>query len=184
MCIRDSVTAAVLRNPIPMRSILPSDTLNQLTQRVVDEYTLQNISKAAEMINKAKKPLLYVGAGIFGHEHGPEFVRQLSERAQIPVTTTLQGLGAFDQQNELSLDMLGMHGNAAANIAVQNADVIVALGARFDDRVTCSIPKFAPEARLAALENRGGIVHFEISPKNINKVVEAQVAVELSLIHI
>lgn len=172
------VTAAVLRNPIPMRSILPSDTLNQLTQRVVDEYTLQNISKAAEMINKAKKPLLYVGAGIFGHEHGPEFVRQLSERAQIPVTTTLQGLGAFDQQNELSLDMLGMHGNAAANIAVQNADVIVALGARFDDRVTCSIPKFAPEARLAALENRGGIVHFEISPKNINKVVEAQVAVE------
>ncbi|QGN15121.1 acetolactate synthase [Kluyveromyces marxianus] len=177
------VTAAVLRNPIPMKSILPSDTLNQLTQRVVDEYTLQNIGRAAELINKAKKPLLYVGAGILGHSKGPQFLKQLSDRAQIPVTTTLQGLGAFDQEDPKSLDMVGMHGNAAANLAIQNADLIIALGARFDDRVTLNISKFAPEARKAALEKRGGIVHFEISPKNINKVVEAEVAVEGDVTH-
>ncbi|CAH02484.1 acetolactate synthase catalytic subunit [Kluyveromyces lactis] len=172
------VTAAVLRNPIPMKSILPSDTLNQLTQRVVDEFTLENISRAADLINRAKKPLLYVGAGILGSEMGPQYLKQLSDRAQIPVTTTLQGLGAFNQEDHKSLDMVGMHGNAAANLAIQNADLIIALGARFDDRVTLNISKFAPEARKAALEKRGGIVHFEISPKNINKVVEAEVAVE------
>jgi acetolactate synthase-1/2/3 large subunit len=74
--------------------------------------------------------------------------------------------------------MLGMHGSAYANMAMQEADLIIAVGARFDDRVTLSIPKFAPQAKLAAAEGRGGIVHFEILPKNINKVVEANVAVE------
>ncbi|CDO95926.1 unnamed protein product [Kluyveromyces dobzhanskii CBS 2104] len=172
------VTAAVLRNSIPMKSILPSGTLSQLTQRVVDEFTLENLSRAAGLINNAKKPLLYVGAGILGSEMGPEYLKQLSDRAQIPVTTTLQGLGSFDQEDPKSLDMVGMHGNAAANMAMQNADLIIALGARFDDRVTLNISKFAPEARKAALEKRGGIIHFEISPKNINKVVEAEVAVE------
>lgn len=172
------VTAAVLRNPIPTKSTLPSDALLQITKRAVDEFTMNSIAKASDLINVAKKPLLYVGGGILGHENGPKFLKELSERAQIPVTTTLQGLGAFDQEDPKSLDMLGMHGSAAANTAVQNADLIIALGARFDDRVTCNISKFAPEARNAALEHRGGIVHFEISPKNINKVVEAQVAVE------
>lgn len=74
--------------------------------------------------------------------------------------------------------MLGMHGSAAANTAIQNADCIIALGARFDDRVTGNISKFALEAKLAASEGRGGILHFEISPKNINKVVEATEAIE------
>jgi acetolactate synthase-1/2/3 large subunit len=74
--------------------------------------------------------------------------------------------------------MLGMHGSAYANMAMQEADLIIALGARFDDRVTGNIAKFAPQARAAASENRGGIVHFEIMPKNINKVVQATEAVE------
>ena len=112
------------------------------------------------------------------NEEGPKLLKQLADKANIPVTTTLQGLGAFDQRDPKSLDMLGMHGSAAANTAIQNADCIIALGARFDDRVTGNIAKFAPETKLAAAEGRGGILHFEISPKNINKVVEATEAIE------
>jgi acetolactate synthase-1/2/3 large subunit len=73
--------------------------------------------------------------------------------------------------------MLGMHGSAYANLAMQQADVIIALGARFDDRVTGKVSTFAPAARAAALQGRGGIIHFEIMPKNINKVVEAFIPV-------
>ncbi|SCU78444.1 LAME_0A04522g1_1 [Lachancea meyersii CBS 8951] len=172
------VTSAILKNPIPVNTTLPSTALAQLTKNATQEFTTSNIERAAELINMAKKPILYVGGGILGSEKGPKLLRELSERAQIPVTTTILGLGAFDQTDHKSLDMLGMHGSAFANLSMQNADLVIALGARFDDRVTGSVAKFAPEARKAALENRGGIVHFEISPKNINKVVEAQVAVE------
>lgn len=171
------VTSAILRNPIPTKSTLPSDSLAQLTKRTQDEFTSNNVKRAADLINIAKRPILYVGGGIFNNADGPRLLRELSERAQIPVTTTLQGLGAFDQENIKSLDMLGMHGCATANLAIQNSDLIIAVGARFDDRVTCSISRFAPEARRAALEGRGGIVHFEMTPKNISKVVETQVAV-------
>ena len=80
------------------------------------------------------------------------------------------GLGAFDELDPRSLHMLGMHGSVSANYAMQNADVIIALGARFDDRVTGNLKKFAPKAVEAAAARRGGIIHFEISPKNINKV--------------
>ncbi|SCU90055.1 LANO_0D07426g1_1 [Lachancea nothofagi CBS 11611] len=172
------VTSAVLKTPIPVNTTLPSNALAKLTRTATHEFTTANLQHAADLINIAKKPLLYVGGGIFGSEKGPELLRELSDRAQIPVTTTIQGLGAFDQTDSKSLDMLGMHGSAFANLSVQDADLIIALGARFDDRVTVNVSKFAPEARRAALENRGGIIHFEISPKNINKVVEAQVAVE------
>ncbi|CDO73669.1 hypothetical protein BN946_scf185014.g139 [Trametes cinnabarina] len=89
----------------------------------------------------------------------------------------VMGLGAFDETDEKSLHMLGMHGSAYANLAMQQADVIIALGARFDDRVTGKVDLFAPAARAAALQGRGGIIHFEIQPKNINKVVEASIPV-------
>lgn len=172
------VTAAILKNPIPTKTTLPSNSLAQITRRAQDEYINENINKTADLINIAKKPVLYVGAGILNNPDGPALLKKLSERAQIPVTTTIQGLGAFDQEDPKSLDMLGMHGCGTANLAMQNADLILAVGSRFDDRVTGNITKFAPEARRAALEKRGGIVHFEISPKNINKVVETQIAVE------
>ena len=94
------------------------------------------------------------------------------------MTTTLQGMGAFDELDPKSLHMLGMHGSAYANLAMQTADVIVALGARFDDRVTGNLSKFAPAAKRAAMTGKGGIFHFEIMPKNINKVVESTVSVE------
>ncbi|ABN66585.2 acetolactate synthase [Scheffersomyces stipitis CBS 6054] len=172
------VTAAILREAIPINSTLPSNALQQITKEAQNEFTMGAIARSANLLNVAKKPIIYAGAGVLNHEDGPKLLKELSDKANIPVTTTLQGLGAFDQRDPKSLDMLGMHGHAAANTAMQDADCIIALGARFDDRVTGNINKFAPEAKLAASEGRGGIIHFEISPKNINKVVEATEAVE------
>ncbi|EGV61074.1 Acetolactate synthase, mitochondrial [Yamadazyma tenuis] len=172
------VTASVLRDSIPINTTLPSNALSQITRKYANEFTKEAIRRAASLINRARKPVLYVGGGVLNHPDGPKLVQELSDKALIPVTTTLQGLGAFNQNDPKSLDMLGMHGNAAANTAMQSADLIIALGARFDDRVTLNVSKFAPAARKAAAEGRGGIIHFEISPKNINKVVEATEAIE------
>lgn len=172
------VTAAILREAIPINTTLPSNALSQITRQVTNDFTNEAIKRAAAILNKAKKPILYAGAGVLNHPDGPKYLQELSDKAIIPVTTTFQGLGGFNQNDPKSLDMLGMHGNAAANTAMQKADLIIALGARFDDRVTLNVNKFAPAARAAALENRGGIIHFEISPKNINKVVEATEAIE------
>ena len=136
------------------------------------------IGRVARLVNVAKKPILYVGQGLLAGADGPKVLKELADKACIPVTTTLQGLGGFDELDPKSLHMLGMHGSAYANMAMQESDLIIAIGARFDDRVTGNIGKFAPQAKLAASEDRGGIVHFEIMPKNINKVVQANEAVE------
>lgn len=173
-----NVTAAVLNHAIPIKSTLPSNALQQITQAAATEFTMAAIKRSADLLNQAKKPVIYAGNGILNSEDGPALLKELADKCQIPVTTTLQALGAFDQEDPKSLDMLGMHGSAFANLAIQNADCIIALGARFDDRVTGSIPKFAPEAQKAATEGRGGIIHFEIAPKNINKVIQATEAVE------
>jgi len=172
------VTASILRQAIPINTTLPSNALQQITRQATTEFTKEAIKRSANIINKAKKPIIYAGAGILNNPEGPKLLKELADKACIPVTTTIQGLGAFDQRDPKSMDMLGMHGSAAANTAMQNADLIIALGSRFDDRVTGNVAKFAPAAKLAASENRGGIIHFEISPKNINKVVEATEAVE------
>lgn len=172
------VTAAVLKTAIPITSTLPMTTLKTISQKLSTQHTVECIERSAGLLNIAKKPIIYAGNGILNHPDGPKLLKELSDKACIPVTTTIQGLGAFDQRDPKSLDMLGMHGSAVANMAIQNADLIIALGARFDDRVTGNISKFAPVAKLAASEGRGGIIHFEISPKNINKVVEATEAVE------
>ncbi|GBG32071.1 Acetolactate synthase, mitochondrial [Hondaea fermentalgiana] len=132
----------------------------------------------AEMINRAERPIIYAGQGVMQSPlNGPAVLKEFAEKANIPVTTTMQGLGGFDERSPLSLKMLGMHGSAYANYSMQNADLVLALGARFDDRVTGRVDAFAPEARRAEREGRGGIVHFEISPKNLHKVVQPTVAV-------
>ncbi|KAI9872028.1 MAG: Acetolactate synthase, mitochondrial [Pleopsidium flavum] len=174
------VTAAILRRPIPMASTLPSHpSAATLAARDLSKRQLDGaIKRVADLINIAKKPVLYAGQGLLALPEGPKLLKQLAEKASIPVTTTLQGLGGFDELDEKSLHMLGMHGSAYANMAMQEADLIIALGSRFDDRVTGNIAKFAPQAKAAAAEKRGGIVHFEIMPKNINKVVQATEAVE------
>ncbi|KAJ5104077.1 hypothetical protein N7532_004606 [Penicillium argentinense] len=174
------VTASILRNPIPMHSTIPSlPSAATMAARELSRKSLEaTISRVARLVNVAEKPVLYVGQGLLARPDGPEILKEFADKVQIPVTTTLQGLGGFDELDPKALHMLGMHGSAYANMAMQEADLIIAVGARFDDRVTGSIPKFAPQAKQAAAEGRGGIVHFEIMPKNINKVVQATEAVE------
>ncbi|KAF2473530.1 acetolactate synthase [Lindgomyces ingoldianus] len=173
------VTAGVLRKGVPMSSSIPFSPgqASRAAQETVKKELNAVIGRVARLINMAKRPVIYAGQGVVSRPEGPKFLKELADKAAIPVTTTLQGLGGFDELDEKALHMLGMHGSAYANLAIQNADLIIALGARFDDRVTLSIPKFAPQAKLAASEGRGGIVHFEIMPKNINKVVQATEAV-------
>lgn len=173
------VTGGKLSRPIPVTSTLPAHpSAATLAARELSKRQLEgSIQRAADLINIAKKPVIYAGQGVVCSPGGPELLKELADKACIPVTTTLQGLGGFDEMDEKSLHMLGMHGSAYANMAMQDADLILALGARFDDRVTLSVSKFAPQARAAAAEGRGGIVHFEVMPKNINKVVQATQAV-------
>jgi acetolactate synthase-1/2/3 large subunit len=124
------ITASKLNRPVNDLPSLPEEDFS-LTQDTMDA-----LREAARLLNSAKKPLLYVGGGILNSPQGPVLLKELAHKAQIPVTTTLMGLGSFDELDPLCLHMLGMHGSAYANLAVQSADVIVALGARFDDRVT------------------------------------------------
>lgn len=174
------VTAAILRKAIPLSSTIPTlpSQATKAAQELSRRQLAASINRVAALINKAKKPVIYAGQGVISTPEGPRILKELAEKASIPVTTTLHGLGGFDELDEKSLHMLGMHGSAYANLSMQEADLIIALGARFDDRVTGSVPKFAPAAKAAAAEGRGGIVHFEIMPKNINKVVQATEAVE------
>ncbi|KAG2183068.1 hypothetical protein INT44_006049 [Umbelopsis vinacea] len=177
------VTAGILRRPIPVTPSTPKSVRysNTAMSAFTDgqPYQLESVlAKVAETINKSKRPVIYAGQGILARPDGPAVLRELAAKGNIPVTTTLCGLGAFDERDPRSLEMLGMHGSCYANLAMQQADVIIALGARFDDRVTGNPKLFAPEAKKAAEENRGGIFHFEIVPKNINKVVQATEAIE------
>ena len=117
------------------------------------------IKKAASILADARRPLLYVGGGVIMSGATAE-LRELAKKNNLPVTMTLQGLGAFPGQSEQSLGMLGMHGTYVANQAVNNCDVLLALGARFDDRVTGKISAFAPDAYK---------IHVDIDPTAIDK---------------
>ena len=121
----------------------------------------RQIAKAAEAINNAKQPVIYAGGGaVISGAH--QELRELAEKVQIPVTTTLLGLGCFPETHRLSLGMLGMHGTAYANHAVMESDLLIAVGARFDDRVTGKLETFAPDAK---------IIHIDIDPSAISKNV-------------
>jgi acetolactate synthase-1/2/3 large subunit len=117
------------------------------------------INAAVDLIANAKKPLLYVGGGaIVSNAH--QEIQELAELFHIPVTTTLMGIGAFDEHNPLSVGMLGMHGTAYANFAVTECDLLIAVGARFDDRVTGKLDTFAPHAK---------VIHIDIDPAEVGK---------------
>ncbi|MCS7151398.1 MAG: biosynthetic-type acetolactate synthase large subunit [Endomicrobia bacterium] len=126
------------------------------------------IKKLADAINNAKQPVLYVGGGavISG---ASEELRELAETCHIPVTTTLMAIGVFPCDHELYLGMLGMHGTVYANLTMQNADLIIAVGARFDDRCTGKLASFAPKAEH--------IAHIDIDPTSISKNVTADIPV-------
>jgi len=127
----------------------------------------RQISLAAQAINNSQKPVLYVGGGVIS-AGATEQLRQLAQKANIPVTTTLLGLGTYDQNRPESLDMLGMHGTAYANYAVQECDLLIAVGARFEDRVTGKIKTFASNAK---------IIHVDIDPASIAKNVRVDIPV-------
>lgn len=127
----------------------------------------RQIAMAAEAINKSEKPVLYVGGGII-IANASEELRAVAKKAHIPVTMTLLGLGSYDQNDPESLDMLGMHGTAFANYAVQECDLLIAVGARFDDRVTGKVKTFAPHAK---------VIHIDIDPASIAKNVRADIPV-------
>jgi acetolactate synthase-1/2/3 large subunit len=124
------------------------------------------LEQAAELIRNAKRPVILAGHGVI--ESGAmEQVRTLAERAQIPVALTLLGLGAFPASHELNLGMMGMHGEAWVNHAIQEADLLIACGMRFDDRVTGTIATYAQKAKK---------IHIEVDPAEINKNVKVDVA--------
>ena len=125
------------------------------------------IKKAAKLISSSQKPILYAGGGVITAGAHNE-LRQLAEKIQAPVTMTLMGLGGFPGTHELSLGMLGMHGTAYANHAIMESDLIIAVGARFDDRVTGRIDVFAPYAK---------VVHIDIDPASISKNVKVDVPI-------
>jgi acetolactate synthase-1/2/3 large subunit len=127
----------------------------------------RQISMAAEAINKSERPVLYVGGGVIAANAARE-LRALADKAHLPVTMTLLGLGSYDQRRPESLDMLGMHGSAYANYAIQECDLLIAVGARFDDRVTGKIATFAPHAK---------IIHIDIDPSSISKNVRVDIPV-------
>ena len=125
------------------------------------------IKKACELIEKAERPVLYVGGGAIT-ANASEEVKQLAEAIMAPVTTTLMGKGAFPEDHPLSLGMLGMHGTKYANYAIIDCDLLIAIGARFDDRVTGKIESFAPSAK---------IIHIDVDPAELgkNKVVDVPI---------
>lgn len=169
------VTASTLNRMVSSVPNLPAfRKRNFLRDRNAEEVKRKALERTVDVIKSCKKPVLYVGAGALDAQ---KEVRELAARCNIPVTTTLQGMGVFDEEDPLSLHMLGMHGAAYANHAMQQADLIIAIGARFDDRVTGNLNLFAPAAKRGSNEGTGGIVHFDIMPKNVSKVVQTDIAV-------
>jgi acetolactate synthase-1/2/3 large subunit len=155
------VTTAVLENysypeTVSIRSYNPN----------LDGHPGQ-VKKAVQAIKKAKKPLIYAGGGVIISGAEDELLK-LAETIDAPVTTTLMGLGGFPGSHELFVGMPGMHGSKAANHGLQNSDLIISVGARFDDRVTGDVTKFAPHA---------DIIHIDIDPASISKIITVDIPV-------
>lgn len=177
--IREAFHIASTGRPGPVLVDIAVDaTVNTLDEPVNLEMNLpgykprtsghvRQIKAAADAINTSQKPLLYVGGGVV-HSGATDELRAVAEKGKLPVTTTLLGLGTFDESNPLALRMLGMHGTATANYAVQECDCLVAVGARFDDRVTGKLETFAARAK---------IIHIDIDPTSISKNVKVDIPV-------
>ena len=172
---------AVSGRPGPVLVDLPKSVLMEMAEPVYPdsneadhaslpepprEWTAQDIDRAAEMIVASQQALLYVGGGAIAAGSWQE-VRELAEITHIPVTTTLMGLGAFPSRHPLSLGMLGMHGSYATNTAVCECDLLVAIGARFDDRVT---------GRLNGFSRNSKKIQIDVDPSEVNKNVNVDLA--------
>ncbi|MDD4953516.1 MAG: biosynthetic-type acetolactate synthase large subunit [Candidatus Omnitrophica bacterium] len=177
--VREAFYIASTGRPGPVLIDIPSDVQMQDTEFIWPEKVEirsykptyfghpGQIKKAVKLIAQAKKPIIYAGGGVIisgAHEE----LRRLAEKIKAPLTWTLMGIGGFPGGHELSLGMLGMHGTAYANHAIMDADLIIAVGARFDDRVTGRLDAFAPYAK---------IIHIDIDPASISKNVKVDVPI-------
>ena len=177
--IKEAFYVARSGRPGPVLVDLPKDVLQAKTKfsypKKVDIRSYQptvkphkqQVKKAVKLIAKANRPLFYVGGGVI-NANASEELTWLAKNLCVPVTATLMGLGAFPGNDPQFLGMLGMHGTYAANMAVQNCDVMIAVGARFDDRVTGKLDTFAPHAK---------IIHVDVDPTSIRKNVHVHVPV-------
>lgn len=178
--IPEAFEIAVSGRPGPVLIDLPKDMLNSRASYVSGKKDVNlpkaksaggdvhfQIKRAAELLKEGKKPLIYAGGGVIMSEAWDE-LRELAWKTQIPVTTTLMGLGAFPETDPLSLGMLGMHGTWFANMAIQECDVLLAVGARFDDRVTGRVDQFSQHSRK---------IHIDIDPACINKNVNVEIPI-------
>jgi acetolactate synthase I/II/III large subunit len=127
----------------------------------------QQVKRAASVIKDSKRPVIYAGGGVIGSEASKELLA-FAEKLKAPVTTTLTGIGGFPNDNELYLGMPGMHGTKYANYAIQESDVLIAVGVRFDDRVTGKTTSFAPNAK---------VIHIDIDPAEISKIIKVDVPI-------
>ncbi len=172
--VRSSFHIAKTGRPGPVLVDMPKDTLMSETEFVYPEEikirgynpnyygNAKQIKRAAQAIAKAKRPVVYSGGGVIS-SNASEELRELVHKTNMPITSTLMGLGAFPSEDPLFLGMLGMHGTQYANLAVTGCDLLVAIGARFDDRVTGRLETFAPDAVT---------IHIDIDPSSISKNIK------------
>ncbi len=177
--IREAFYIAATGRPGPVHVDLPKDVLiKEAHFEYPEKVYLRSynptyeghpgqIKKAARSIMKARRPVLYVGGGVISSDASEE-LRALAELTRIPVTTTLMALGAFPSEHPLSMGMLGMHGGYTPNMAVYNADCLIAVGARFDDRVTGKVEHFSPQSE---------VIHIDIDPSSISKNVKVHIPI-------
>jgi len=169
--IKEAFVIAETGRPGPVLVDIPKDIQNAMTEfrwpdsvnlpgyKPVTQGNPKQVREAVRLIMEAKRPVLYVGGGVIKTNASPELFR-LATEGRLPVVTTLMARGAFPDGHELNFEMPGMHGNFTAVTALQQADLLVSLGARFDDRVTGKLDSFAPHAK---------IVHLDIDPAEIGK---------------
>lgn len=178
--IREAFHIARTGRPGPVLVDIPKDIQNEKIEFVYPDAPIRlpgyhpnmsaatdDINTALDLINQAERPIILAGQGVLKSGASAE-LRELAERANIPVTLTLLGKGSMPEDHPLSLGMMGMHGQAACNHAIQEADLLIALGMRFDDRVTGNLKTYAVNARK---------VHIDIDPSEINKNVRVDVGI-------
>jgi len=177
--VKEAYHIAQTGRPGPVLVDLPKDvllaeapfqypkTVNMRGYTMLDPVLPEKLHRAAQMIGESKRPLFYVGGGAISR-NASQHLTDLARYTRIPVTTTLHGLGAFPEDDDLSLRMLGMHGTWWANQAVQHCDLLIAVGARFDDRVTGKLDSWAPHAK---------VIHIEIDQSCISKNIFADCAI-------
>lgn len=181
--VAEAFFVAATGRPGPIVIDIPKDIFSQDVPPPIDGGKVRNrvalkfkpyainkeqIRKAARMLENAEKPVFIIGGGVNNSENSRLVFKELAEKTQTPVTVTLMGKGVYSENSSLNLGMLGMHGTTGANYAVQNADLIIAVGMRFDDRVTSDVDKFAPNAK---------IVHVDIDPAEIGKNVDVDLPI-------